>query len=159
MNYERGGGELVKPRHEQGVWSKYASAIVGILARPGGDARGRVPSSRYNVAAFHDPTGKHGTVITEYGYFLEEDIGALDTSFFSMPRTEVERTDPQQGLMLELTRECVEDAGQTAWRGMRIGCYMGSLGEDWCEMFARETQNRGDVVENQCTGKRKYSSN
>ena len=28
-------------------------------------------------------------------------------------------------------------------RGKRIGCYMGSLGEDWCEMFARETQNWG----------------
>ena len=109
----------------------------------GGDARGRVPSSRYNVAAFHDPTGKHGTVITEYGYFLEEDIGALDTSFFSMPRMEVERTDPQQRLMLEATRECFEDAGETAWRGKRIGCYMGSLGEDWCEIFARETQNWG----------------
>ena len=27
--------------------------------------------------------------------------------------------------------------------GKRIGCYMGSLGEDWCEMFARETQNWG----------------
>lgn len=109
----------------------------------GGDARGRVPSSRYNVAAFHDPTGKPGTVITEYGYFLDEDIGALDTSFFTMPRMEVERTDPQQRLMLEATRECLEDAGETAWRGKRIGCYMGSLGEDWCEIYARETQNWG----------------
>ena len=109
----------------------------------GGDARSRIPSSRYNVAAFHDPGGKHGTVMTEYGYFLDEDIGALDTSFFSMPRTEVERTDPQQRLMLEVARECFEDAGETAWRGKRIGCYMGSLGEDWCEMSAKETQNWG----------------
>ncbi|KAL9121374.1 MAG: hypothetical protein Q9187_002068 [Circinaria calcarea] len=109
----------------------------------GGDARGRVPDHRYNVAAFHDPTGKHGTVATEYGYFLDDDIGALDTSFFSMPRLEVERTDPQQRLMLEVARECFEDAGETAWRGKRVGCYMGSLGEDWCEMFARETQNWG----------------
>lgn len=109
----------------------------------GGDARGRVPSSRYNVAAFHDTTGKPGTVITEYGYFLDEDIGALDTSFFSMPRMEVEQTDPQQRLMLEATRECLQDAGETAWRGKRIGCYMGSLGEDWCEMYAREPQNWG----------------
>ena len=109
----------------------------------GCDARSRIPSSRYNVAAFHDPTGKHGTVMTEYGYFLDEDIGALDTSFFSMPRMEIERTDPQQRLMLEVVRECFEDAGETAWRGKRIGCYMGSLGEDWCEMSARETQSWG----------------
>ena len=109
----------------------------------GGDARSMVPGSRYNVAAFHDPTGKHGTVVSAHGYFLDDDIGALDTSFFSMPRMEVERTDPQQRLMLEVTRECFEDAGETAWRGKSIGCYMGSLGEDWCEMFARETQNWG----------------
>lgn len=109
----------------------------------GGDSRGRVPRSRYNVDAFLDPSGKPGTVITEYGHFLDEDIGVLDTSFFSMPRIEVERADPQQRLMLEVTRECFEDAGETAWRGKRIGCYVGSLGEDWCEMFARETQHRG----------------
>ena len=108
-----------------------------------GDARGQVPSSRYNVDAFHDPTGKPGTVITEHGYFLEDDIGVLDTSFFSMPRMEVERTDPQQRLMLEVVRECFESAGEAMWRGKRIGCFMGSLGEDWCEMFARESQNWG----------------
>lgn len=45
--------------------------------------------------------------------------------------------------MLEATRECLEDAGKTAWKGKCIGCYMGSLGEDWCEIFARETQNWG----------------
>lgn len=109
----------------------------------GGDARGRIPISRYNVAAFHDETGKHGTLITEYGYFLEDDIGALDTSFLCMPRMEVERIDPQQRLMLEVARECLEDAGEPAWGGKRIGCYIGSLGEDWCEMFARETQHWG----------------
>ena len=108
-----------------------------------GDARSRVPESRYNVQAFYDPSGKPGTVITEHGYFLNDDIGVLDTSFFSMPRMELERADPQQRLLLETTRECLEDAGETHWRGKRIGCYVGSLGEDWGEMFARETQNWG----------------
>ena len=108
-----------------------------------GDARSRVPESRYNVSAFYDPSGKPGTVVTEHGYFIDEDIGALDTSFFSMPRMELERADPQQRLLLETTRECLEDAGETKWRGKQIGCYVGNLGEDWCEMFARETQNWG----------------
>ena len=109
-----------------------------------GDARAKVPKSRYNVSAFYDPTGKPGTVITEYGYFLDEEIGGLDTSFFIMPRMEVERADPQQRLMLEVTRECLGDAGETEWRGKNIGCYMGVLGEGWCEMYARETQNWGN---------------
>lgn len=106
-----------------------------------GDARQRVLDSRYNVSAFHDPSGKPGTVTNENSYFLEEDIGCLDSSFFAMARMEVERLDPQQRLMLEVARECFDDAGVTSWRGKRIGCYMGSLFEDWCEMFARETQN------------------
>ena len=109
-----------------------------------GDARSKVPKSRYNVSAFYDSTGKPGTVKTEHGYFLDEDIGHLDTSFFSMARMEVERVDPQQRLMLEVTRECLEDAGVTDYRGSQVGCYVGSLGEDWCEMFARKTQNWGN---------------
>ncbi|KAL8728036.1 MAG: hypothetical protein Q9181_005486, partial [Wetmoreana brouardii] len=108
-----------------------------------GDARRPVPESRYNVSAFHDPSGKPGTVITEYGYFLDDDLGRLDLSFFAMARMEMECLDPQQRLMLEVTRECFEDAGVTNWKGRPIGCYMGSLFEDWCEMFARETQNWG----------------
>ncbi|KAL9132080.1 MAG: hypothetical protein Q9217_000116 [Psora testacea] len=109
----------------------------------GGDARSKVPDTRYNVSAFHNPTGKPGTVITDHGYFLDDELDRLDTSFFTMARTELERLDPQQRLMLEVVRECFEDAGVTNWRGKRIGCYMGSLFEDWCEMFARETQNWG----------------
>lgn len=110
-----------------------------------GDARGRVPKSRYNVSAFHSTDGKPGTVATEYGYFLDEnvDLGALDTSFFSMTRSEVERADPQQRLLLEVARECFEDAGVTNWRGKTIGCYVGSFGEDWIEMFAKEPHQHG----------------
>ena len=109
----------------------------------GGDARKRVPESRYNVSAFHDLTGKTGTTVSEHGYFLDEDIGMLDPSFFSMPKTEIERADPQQRLMLEVARECFEDAGETDWKGRPIGCFMGNFGEDWCEMSARDTQNWG----------------
>lgn len=110
-----------------------------------GDARCRVPKSRYNIDAYYSPTGKPGTVSTEYGCFLDEsvDLGALDTSFFTMPRTEVERADPQQRLLLEVARECFEDAGLTNWRGKTIGCYVGNFGEDWLEMFAKEHQQWG----------------
>lgn len=110
-----------------------------------GDARGQVPKTRYNLSAFYSPTGKPGTVSTEYGCFLDDsvDLGALDTSFFTMPRTEVERADPQQRLLLEVARECFEDAGVTNWRGKTIGCYVGNFGEDWLEMFAKESQQWG----------------
>ncbi|KAF2645859.1 putative polyketide synthase [Massarina eburnea CBS 473.64] len=109
----------------------------------GQDARSRVPESRYNVSAFYDPSGKPTTVPTEYGYFLDEDLGALDTSFFSMPRSEVEQASPEQRLVLEVARECLDDAGETNFRGQCIGCYIGNFGEDWSEMFARENQGWG----------------
>lgn len=110
-----------------------------------GDARSRVPESRYNASAFYSSSGKPASVGTEYGYFLDEtvDLGALDTSFFSMSRVEVERADPQQRLLLEVARECFEDAGVTNWRGREIGCYVGSFGEDWLDLFAKETQPWG----------------
>lgn len=109
------------------------------------DGRCRVPKSRYNIDSYYSDTKKPGTVSTEYGYFLDEtvDLGALDMSFFTMARTEVERADPQQRLMLEVAREAFEDAGLTNWRGKKIGTYVGNFGEDWLEMLERESQPWG----------------
>lgn len=106
----------------------------------GGDARTRVPQSRYNVSSLYSPKQIPSTVITEYGYFLDEgvDIGALDTTMFSMPRAELERLDPQQRLLLEVSRECIDDAGETGWKGRNIGVYIGSYGQDWYDVFNRD---------------------
>lgn len=109
------------------------------------DARGPVPKSRYNASAYFSETTKPGSVKAQHGYFLDEsiDVSTVDTSFFHMGKAEVERTDPHQRQMLEVTRECMEDAGETRWKGRPIGCYMGSFGEDWTEMFAKENQQYG----------------
>jgi acyl transferase domain-containing protein len=110
-----------------------------------GDARGRVPESRYNVSAYHSTSGRPGTVATEYGYFLDESVslGALDASRFSFSRAELESADPQQRLMLEVVRECFDDAGEVGFRGRPIGCYMGCYGEDWLEIQSRDPQQSG----------------
>ncbi|KAG5979866.1 Type I Iterative PKS [Claviceps digitariae] len=114
-----------------------------ILAKK--DARSRVPVSRYNIDAFYSNKKKPATVSTQYGCFLDAsvDLGALDASFFAMNRTEVERTDPQVRLMLEVALEALEDAGMTNWRGRMIGTYIGSFGEDWFEMMSKENQPWG----------------
>ncbi|KPM35703.1 Lovastatin diketide synthase LovF [Neonectria ditissima] len=110
-----------------------------------GDARTRVPESRYNVDAYYSPHVKPGSVKSEYGYFLDESVnlGSIDGSFFNLGRTEAERADPHQRQMLEVVRECVDDAGETDFKGGLIGCYMGSFGEDWIEMWAKEPQQWG----------------
>ncbi|KAJ5910086.1 Acyl transferase/acyl hydrolase/lysophospholipase [Penicillium tannophilum] len=111
-----------------------------------GDARGPVPKSRYNASAYCSDSEmpKPGSIKTEYGYFLDDsiDLASIDTSFFSMAKVDVERMDPHQRQMLEVARECLEDAG-ISWKGRPIGCYMGSFGEDWVEMFAKEDQQYG----------------
>jgi acyl transferase domain-containing protein len=115
----------------------------------GGDARSKVPSSRYNISAYYSPTlnKKPGTTNTEYGYFLDEsvDLGALDSTFFSMPRTEVAHLDPQQRIMLEVARESLDDAGETpaGWRGKNVGVYVGSYGSDWADNYNREMLQYG----------------
>jgi acyl transferase domain-containing protein len=103
-----------------------------------------VPKDRYNVAGFHDPSGKPGTFKVDKGYFLEDvHIQGFDTTVFPLPKTELERLDPQQRQLLEVTYECMEDAGATCWRGSKIGCYVGVFGEDWQDLNAKETQHRG----------------
>ena len=104
------------------------------------DARTRIPPHRFNVDAFHSATPKTGTLQTQHGYFLESDIFALDTAFFSVTKSELSTMDPQQRLLLEVTRECLESAGETSWRGKQIGCYVGNFGDDWSDAYARDTQ-------------------
>ncbi|PGH00300.1 hypothetical protein AJ80_09194 [Polytolypa hystricis UAMH7299] len=104
------------------------------------DGRCRVPSDRYNIDAFYSATQKPGTVNTEYGYFLRDSIDALDAGFFSMNKIEIAKLDPQQRLLLEVVWECMENGGQTGWRGKDIGCYVGVFGEDWLNLSNKDPQ-------------------
>ena len=131
-------------------------AIVGMAMRlPGGvncaeefwdllmnkrDGLCTVPETRYNIDAFYNPT-KLGMVKTQHGYFLKDDPGFVDASFFSMSKYEAAKLDPQQRLLLEVVWECMENGGQTGWRGKDIGCFVGSFGEDWLDLSSRDAQD------------------
>ena len=112
----------------------------------GRDARGPIRSDRYNSDSFSDVLGKKGAIKTQYGYFLDDDLTSLDTSFFSMSKSELERLDPQQRQLLEVTRECLENAGEINYRGKLVGCFVGTFGEDWLQISARETQHSGGYI-------------
>uniref|UniRef100_A0A8H7KAW2 Carrier domain-containing protein n=1 Tax=Bionectria ochroleuca TaxID=29856 RepID=A0A8H7KAW2_BIOOC len=75
-------------------------------------------------------------IATEYGYFLDDKIsmGHLDTSRFSLSRTDLEATDPQHRIMLEVARECIDDAGEVNFKGRPIGCYVGNFGEEFLDL-------------------------
>ena len=112
----------------------------------GKDAQGQVRSDRYEIDSFNGTLGKKGAIKTQKGYFLDDDLTSLDTSFFSMSRNELEKSDPQQRQLLEVTRECLESAGEIDYKGKPVGCYVGTFGEDWLQMSARETQHSGGYI-------------
>ncbi|ORY60122.1 putative polyketide synthase [Pseudomassariella vexata] len=103
-----------------------------------------VPTDRFNIDGFYNPSGSPGTIPVKQGYYLDDvELPQFDTTVFSMPRTELERLDPLQRQVLQVALECLENSGATSWRGSNMGCYIGQFGEDWADLFARETQHRG----------------
>ncbi|EAW16387.1 putative polyketide synthase [Aspergillus fischeri NRRL 181] len=130
-------------------------AIVGMSMRlPGGvncekefwdflinkrDGLCRVPDNRYNIDAFYKESTS-GAIRTQHGYFLQQDIAHFDASFFGMSKVEAARLDPQQRMLMEIVWECMENGGQTQWRGKNIGCYVGVFGEDWLDLLSKDTQ-------------------
>lgn len=110
----------------------------------GKDTQGPIPPSRFNIDGFDDSLGGQGAIKTRRGYFIDEDLAASpDTSFFSMSKNELRRCDPQQRLLLEVVRECLEDACEVDYRGKAVGCYVGTFGQDWYEMMAKDSQHTG----------------
>ena len=114
----------------------------------GQDARGLIPEDRYSPQGFDGKLGKKGAIKTQHGYFLDEDLASLDSSFFSMTSEELSKTDPQQRQILEVARECLENAGEVNYRGKPIGCYVGTFSEDWLRMGAQDGQYSGRYLIN-----------
>ncbi|THC94268.1 hypothetical protein EYZ11_006241 [Aspergillus tanneri] len=106
-------------------------------------ASGPVPGSRYNIDAFYGVPGEDTqSVVSRNGYFLDDEyLGKADSSFFQTNRYEHGAQDPQQMLLLEVVWECMESAGQVNWRGTEIGSFVGTFGEDWLDLTAKDTQN------------------
>lgn len=121
-------------RHTDDFWDLLVS---------GRDARAPIPSSRFNVTGFDDSLGAKDTnasIPQKHGYFLEDDLLNFDASLFSIGKEELGHCDPQQRLLLEVVHECLEDAGETAFRGSDTGCYVGTFGDDWSQLNSRESQ-------------------
>lgn len=93
--------------------------------------RCKVPGDRFNVDAFHSESGRLGAMRTKFGHFLTDPncLEHLDTHMFPMMKKELQVLDPQERLLLEVVYECMQNAGQTAWRGEDIGCFAGVFGE------------------------------
>ncbi|MCJ1456231.1 hypothetical protein MMC28_006591 [Mycoblastus sanguinarius] len=165
-DYDGGLADYVNSKVSDGAYGSNFGpspiAICGLALRlPGGihdadsfwdvlvngkDMRGPIPADRYNPRGFDDTLGNKGAIKTQHGYFIDEDLSNLDASFFSMTQNELEKTDPQQRQILEVTRECLENAGEVDYRGKPVGCYVGTFGEDWLQISAKESQHSGGYI-------------
>ncbi|KAJ0168676.1 Lovastatin diketide synthase LovF [Colletotrichum tanaceti] len=153
------------PAYHQGIPPDALHTICGIgLRLPGGidtptslynflvnrkDARSQPDQPRYGSQTHHftESGGGGGTtrpLPTEQGYWLRhDDVAKFDPSMFSMSPKELAKLDPQQRLLLQVVWEALESAGETGWQGRKIGCYVGTFGDDWREMHAVDTQDDG----------------
>ncbi|MFI9634687.1 polyketide synthase Pks13 [Nocardia sp. NPDC051929] len=75
---------------------------------------------------------------TRGGYLDQDVVKGFDAEFFAMSPVEVERVDPQQRLMMELTWEALEHARIPAseLKGEPVGVFIGSSGNDFMLLAA-----------------------
>ncbi|KAI1307179.1 putative polyketide synthase [Xylaria venustula] len=111
------------------------------------DARSPAPPDRYTREGFYNAQGESGTPAVQQGYWLDDvNLSHFDSSMFSTGLKETESLDPHQRLLLEVVREALESAAETGWRGKNIGCYVGSFGDDWSNLHAKDAQHGGFSV-------------
>ena len=97
------------------------------LLEEGRDTIVEVPSDRWNIDEYYDPDkNTPGKMYSRYGGFLDE-IDKFDCSFFGISPREAESLDPQHRLLLEVSWEALENAGQSvdALKESATGIYVG----------------------------------
>jgi acyl transferase domain-containing protein len=127
-----------------GMASRFPGGVVDTetywdLLRSGRDAVGEVPADRWDADAFYDSEPHQpGKIISRWGGFLNH-IDRFDHEFFGISRREAVSMDPQQRLILEVTWEALEDAGQApqSLAGSQTGVFMGICSSDYSSQVFR----------------------
>lgn len=108
--------------------SNSPKALWDFIAR-GGIAENRPPASRFNLDGHFDKHRRPRTMKSPGGMFMEDvDPEVFDGGFFNMSPVDCTAMDPQQRQLLEVTYECLENAGLPldTISGQAIGCLVGA---------------------------------
>lgn len=104
--------------------------------RAGVDSISEVPTERWDVGRFYDPTpGLDGKTACKWGGFLADPY-RFDPLFFNLSPAEAEVMDPQQRLFLQACWHALEDAALPPSRlsGARCGVFVGQQGNEYLEL-------------------------
>ncbi len=109
------------------------------LLREGRDATSETPADRWDNASLFDPDpDAPGKVVTRRGGFLDR-IDLFDAGFFGITPREAVSMDPQHRLLLEVSYEALEDAGESPekLRGSDTGVFVGIGTNDYLQLRSR----------------------
>ncbi|WP_280271159.1 polyketide synthase Pks13 [Nocardia wallacei] len=104
-----------------------------------GDGIRELPSGRWSEFTAEPQMAAAVEQANTRGGYLDQDVvKGFDAEFFAMSPIEVERVDPQQRLMMELTWEALEHARIPAsdLKGQPVGVFIGSSGNDFMFLAA-----------------------
>ncbi|EAQ92786.1 hypothetical protein CHGG_01021 [Chaetomium globosum CBS 148.51] len=123
------------------------------LVSSGRDAWSEVPSNRFNQKAFYHPDNQRLTTMSmQGGFFIDQDPGVFDCSFFNLTADAAAAMDPQIRMQLEVTFEALESAGITLSKavGSNTSVYTGAFTKDYHDLQVRDSLHaaRGFVTGN-----------
>ena len=124
-------------------------AIIGSACRlPGGasspsklwkllkdpkDVITEIPRDRFHWEGVYRPDALIGSIKTNRGYFLQENIRCFDPQFFGISPAEAVSLDPQHRLLLENVYEAIESAGLCLedLQGADVGVFVGLMANEY----------------------------
>ena len=135
-----------------GMACRYPGAVNNVddywrLLSEGVDAITEIPKNRWNIDSFYDPDpDAAGMILTRWGGFLEQ-VDQFDPQFFGISPREAEGMDPQHRLLLEVSWEALENAGQAPDKltGSATGVFTGISVSDYYQLMTDQDRAKLDV--------------
>jgi acyl transferase domain-containing protein/NADPH:quinone reductase-like Zn-dependent oxidoreductase/NAD(P)-dependent dehydrogenase (short-subunit alcohol dehydrogenase family)/ubiquinone/menaquinone biosynthesis C-methylase UbiE/acyl carrier protein len=128
-------------------------AVIGVGCRIPGDANSpgefwrllregrsgvrKIPADRWDTAGYYDPNpDTPGKIATRFGGFLDQ-VDQFEPQFFGISPREALTMDPQQRILLEVSWEALEHAGQSPMKlgKTRTGVYFGVCSNDYSQLL------------------------